>query len=113
MVAAGVDVRTVAGRMGNPDPSMTLRVYSHRRAQRDREAAAILGKTLPSLSTGGRRTNRVRGCQQLHSNHTKRDPLEADMTGWRAGHVSARETLTNTTKSAGQVTRSAAYGSTR
>lgn len=53
MVAAGVDVRTVAGRMGHADPSMTLRVYSHRRAQRDREAAAILGKTLPSLSSAG------------------------------------------------------------
>ena len=46
LVAAGVDVRTVAGRMGHADPSMTLQVYSHRRAQRDREAAALLGKTL-------------------------------------------------------------------
>ena len=51
MVAAGVDVRTVAGRMGHADPSMTLRVYSHRRVQRDREAAAILGKSLPDLTT--------------------------------------------------------------
>jgi len=56
MVAAGVDVRTVAGRMGHADPSMTLRIYSHRRAERDREAAAILGKTLPALSTGRDRT---------------------------------------------------------
>jgi len=55
LVAAGVDVRTVAGRMGHADPSMTLRVYSHRRAQRDREAADILGKTLPDLSIGHRR----------------------------------------------------------
>jgi len=55
MVAAGVDVRTVAGRMGHADPSMTLRVYSHRRAQRDHDAAAILGKTLPDLSPGHRR----------------------------------------------------------
>jgi integrase len=59
LVTAGVDVRTVAGRLGHADPSMTLRVYSHRRAQRDREAAAILGKTLPSLSTEGHRTNRA------------------------------------------------------
>ena len=56
LVAAGVDVRTIAGRLGHADPSMTLRVYSHRRAQRDREAAAILGKTLPSLSTRRGRT---------------------------------------------------------
>jgi len=51
MVAAGVDVRTVAGRLGHADPSMTLRVYSHRRAQRDSEAASILGKALPDLAT--------------------------------------------------------------
>jgi integrase len=51
MVAAGVDVRTVAGRTGHADPSMTLRVYSHRRVQRDNEAAAILGRTLPALAS--------------------------------------------------------------
>ena len=50
MVAAGVDVRTVAERMGHSDPSMTLRVYSHRRAQRDHEAAAILGKTVTTIA---------------------------------------------------------------
>ena len=52
LVMADVDVLTVAGRLGHADPSLTLRVYSHRRNQRDREAAAILGKTLPALSAG-------------------------------------------------------------
>jgi integrase len=29
LIGAGVDVRTVAGRLGHSDPSLTLRVYSH------------------------------------------------------------------------------------
>jgi hypothetical protein len=40
-LGAGVDVRTVAGRLGHSDPSLTLRVYSHVIEERDR-AAAIL-----------------------------------------------------------------------
>jgi integrase len=42
-IAAGIDVRTVAGRLGHADPSITLRVYSHVLAERDRAAAALLG----------------------------------------------------------------------
>ena len=44
LIGAGVDVRTVAHRLGHADPSTTLRVYAHALAERDREAAAILGK---------------------------------------------------------------------
>ena len=44
LIGAGVDVRTVAHRLGHADPSTTLRVYAHALAQRDREAAAILGR---------------------------------------------------------------------
>ena len=36
LIAAGVDVRTVAGRLGHANPSTTLRVYSHTLEQRDR-----------------------------------------------------------------------------
>jgi integrase len=46
LIGAGVDVRTVAGRLGHSDPSLTLRVYSHVIEDRDRAAAAILGKAL-------------------------------------------------------------------
>jgi integrase len=46
LIASGHDVRTVAGRLGHADPSMTLRVYSHALPERDREAAATLGRAL-------------------------------------------------------------------
>lgn len=42
-IAAGVDVRTVAGRLGHADPSVTLRVYAHAMEARDRDLAGILG----------------------------------------------------------------------
>jgi integrase len=41
-----VDVRTVAGRLGHADPSLTLRIYSHLIEDRDRAAAAIMGDVL-------------------------------------------------------------------
>ena len=40
------DVRTVAGRLGHTDPSLTLRTYTHVIEERDRAAAAILGRVL-------------------------------------------------------------------
>ena len=46
LVAAGVDIRTVAGRLGHARTSTTLDVYSHWQPGRDREAAAILGQLL-------------------------------------------------------------------
>jgi integrase len=46
LIAAGVDVRTVAGRLGHARASTTLDIYSHWLPARDREAAAILGQLL-------------------------------------------------------------------
>ena len=46
LIGAGVDVRTVAGRLGHSDPSVTLRVYSHALEERDRAAASIMGDLL-------------------------------------------------------------------
>lgn len=46
LIGAGVDVRTVAGRLGHSDPSVTLRVYSHTLEERDRAAADIMGQVL-------------------------------------------------------------------
>ena len=46
LIGAGVDVRTVAGRLGHSDPSVTLRVYSHALEERDRAAADIMGEVL-------------------------------------------------------------------
>ena len=44
LIAAGVDIRTVSGRLGHSDPSVTLRVYSHMLDANDQEAATIMGR---------------------------------------------------------------------
>jgi integrase len=46
LIGGGTDVRTVAGRLGHRDASVTLRTYSHALPERDREAAGALGKAL-------------------------------------------------------------------
>jgi integrase len=46
LIGAGHDVRTVAGRLGHRDASVTLRVYSHALPERDRDAASFLGNAL-------------------------------------------------------------------
>lgn len=46
LIAGGHDVRTVAGRLGHSDASVTLRVYSHVLPEKDREAAEALGRIL-------------------------------------------------------------------
>jgi integrase len=44
LLSAGVDVRTVAGRLGHRNASTTLNVYAHFLPERDRDAADTLGK---------------------------------------------------------------------
>ncbi|MGH9188978.1 MAG: tyrosine-type recombinase/integrase [Acidimicrobiales bacterium] len=44
LLAAGVDVRTVAGRLGHRNAATTLNVYSHFLAETDQEAANVLGR---------------------------------------------------------------------
>jgi integrase len=46
LIAAGVDVRTVANRHGHAKTTMTLDRYAHALPERDRAAAGILGKSL-------------------------------------------------------------------
>jgi integrase len=45
-IGSGADVRTVSGRLGHADPSVTLRVYAHAVRARDRELAGLLGSTV-------------------------------------------------------------------
>jgi len=45
-IAGGADVRTVAGRLGHADASVTLRVYAHALEARDRELAGFLGSAV-------------------------------------------------------------------
>lgn len=46
LIAAGVDVRTVAERHGHAQATMTLNRYAHALPERDRAAAGILGRAL-------------------------------------------------------------------
>ena len=46
MVAAGIDIRTVAGRLRHASPAMTLDVYAGRDLNADRAAATLLGGLL-------------------------------------------------------------------
>ena len=52
LIGAGVDVRTLAGRLGHSDPSVTLRVYSHVLEERDR-SAAVMGNILGPVAGRG------------------------------------------------------------
>lgn len=58
LLAAGVDVRTVSGRLGHAKASTTLDIYSHWVPAADREAANVLGNllsgaTLPAQTDKG------------------------------------------------------------
>jgi integrase len=44
LLASGVDVRTVAGRLGHRNAAITLNVYSHFLEEADREAADLMGR---------------------------------------------------------------------
>ncbi len=54
MLAAGVDVRTVAGRLGYRNASTTLNVYGHFVESADREAADKLGRLFDQAIAGGK-----------------------------------------------------------
>ena len=45
-LSAGVDVRTVAGRLGHRDAATTLNVYAHFLEQSDRAAADVMGRLI-------------------------------------------------------------------
>lgn len=51
-LAAGVDLRTMAGRAGHADASVTARIYAHVLEAQDQTAAAILGRALSPTTKG-------------------------------------------------------------
>ncbi|MGH9278642.1 MAG: tyrosine-type recombinase/integrase [Acidimicrobiales bacterium] len=53
LLAAGVDVRSVAGRLGHRNAATTLNVYYHFLAEADREAANVLGRIFDDAITAG------------------------------------------------------------
>jgi integrase len=50
MLAGGVDVRTVAGRLGHSRPTLTLQTYAHVMDVTDRRAAEIVGGSITAPS---------------------------------------------------------------
>jgi integrase len=52
-IGAGTDVRTVAGRLGHADASVTLRVYAHALEARDRDMAQVLSSAVLGTSSRG------------------------------------------------------------
>ena len=44
LAGAGVDVRTIAGRLGHANPAITLKTYAHFLEAGDRRAAEVMGK---------------------------------------------------------------------
>jgi integrase len=48
LISAGVDARTVAGRLGHANPNVTLNTYAAWMPARDQEAAALIGSLLDS-----------------------------------------------------------------
>ena len=46
LLTAGVDVRTVAGRLGHRNAATTLNVYAHFLEQADRDAADVMGRVI-------------------------------------------------------------------
>lgn len=50
LLAAGVPVRTVSGRLGHANPSTTLSVYAHFLEASDQDAALVMGDLLPGTT---------------------------------------------------------------
>ncbi len=46
LVGAGVDLNTVADRLGHQTPAFTLAVYGHSDEERNRAAAVVIGAVL-------------------------------------------------------------------
>ena len=55
LIAAGVPVRTVSGRLGHADPSTTLSVYAHFVEASDQAAATVMGELVTKHSRSNRR----------------------------------------------------------
>jgi integrase len=53
LIAAGVPVRTVSGRLGHANPSTTLSVYAHFVEASDQAAASVMGDILAESGKNG------------------------------------------------------------
>jgi len=51
LAGGGVDIRTIAGRLGHAHPAITLRTYAHFMETADRQAAAVM-RSLALIDSG-------------------------------------------------------------
>jgi integrase len=76
LIAAGVPVRTVSGRLGHANPSTTLSVYSHFVEASDQEAARVMGQLVTKADSEGAvvegHRNRPNRSQTRRSDSTRR-----------------------------------------
>lgn len=56
LIAAGVDIRTVAERLGHADPSITMRIYAHAIKARDAEAAVAIEDVYERIGSGRKKS---------------------------------------------------------
>lgn len=61
LLAAGVDVRTVAGRLGHATPTLTMSTYAAWLPERDQAAAGEIGRLLDAAAGGGEEGGDRRG----------------------------------------------------
>ena len=67
LLSSGVDLRTVAGRLGHGDGSTTLRVYAAWVTAADQQAAAVMASKMP--------------VRPVRTRHTRADPSHRPVTG--------------------------------
>jgi integrase len=63
MLAAGVPVNTVAGRLGHANPATTLNVYAHFLESSDEVAADVLGSLIAGNDVGNSGEGRSRSAK--------------------------------------------------
>ena len=76
-IASGTDVRTVSGRLGHADPSVTLKVYAHAVEARDRELAGLLGAAV----LGRQRASHLVAQAEAHRHLLRLSRSDGDVEG--------------------------------
>ena len=76
LAAGGVGIRTIAGRLGHPNPGITLRTYAHFLDVADREAAIAIGDALAELQPAS--VNRASASSSARRGTTSRRPSRTD-----------------------------------
>jgi integrase len=74
LLGAGVDIKTVSGRLGHSSPSLTMRTYAHVLESNDRRAAGILEDSLRPMpeclnAPGSHRPGRCRVMEGRRDGH--------------------------------------------